>query len=349
MLFMLFSEQILQNSVNENFKYKLVNLEQTKIQIDKLNKEYELSISVEWEIIVLNSLHKVGKVEFERKIGSKFPDIHFSSEELGLEFIADITTVSDYGLQEENPTILFEILLKELIIKNGLLVDNFTCKISSAPKIPTGNSKIKLKLPEKSNFYKEILNKNLKDYLKSIKESSISSSSYEIRNENIDFVLEYNSAQKNFTVSMTAHDVYLPVRQNPFYNALKNKASKLKQCNYDGIKGIILCDGGSSMFFFRKNGFIYYGSEQTISEFLRQHSSIDFITLVFVDRETFKLKTETYINRNSHKNIQVKKLFDDLEKVLPQAQTNAHSAMYYLTELRVIGDPVILHTFDYPS
>jgi hypothetical protein len=59
------------------------------------------SIAAEWEIVILGALAQFGNMQHEPDLpGRAKPDIRFEQDDLC--FIADITTVSDRGLIEQN-------------------------------------------------------------------------------------------------------------------------------------------------------------------------------------------------------------------------------------------------------
>ena len=82
--------------------------------VQKLNRNDRASLDFEWEAAVLFALHQVGKIAYETNHGGKgFPDVTFRlPDKKGIGFVADITAVSDSGLEDENPTrMLSEFLM----------------------------------------------------------------------------------------------------------------------------------------------------------------------------------------------------------------------------------------------
>jgi hypothetical protein len=100
----IFSQEIIQQLLEENYVAGVTTKEQTLRHIDNLNAENEQSLSFEWEVVLLNVLSKVGTVIHEKTFGRKNPDVYFITRTEPTEsFIADIVTVSDEGHQAENP------------------------------------------------------------------------------------------------------------------------------------------------------------------------------------------------------------------------------------------------------
>jgi hypothetical protein len=88
----IFSRRTIQRLINENISF--ANKDQLENHVRKLN---EGDLSFEWEVVLLNVFSKIGKITHEPifENSSRKIDMLFSSEEDGIEFLADITTISD--------------------------------------------------------------------------------------------------------------------------------------------------------------------------------------------------------------------------------------------------------------
>ena len=73
--------------------------------VRKLNRKDRASLSSEWEAAVLFALTSIGRIDYERAHGgTRHADVTFRLPGQGtVSFIADVTTVSDTGLEDENP------------------------------------------------------------------------------------------------------------------------------------------------------------------------------------------------------------------------------------------------------
>jgi hypothetical protein len=69
-------------------------------------------------------------------------------------------------------------------------------------------------------------------------------------------LLKYDPAQESYTWSAPITSVKR-LSNNPFYNALDHKLDQLEAPGFDGARGIIRCDGGSNMFFFRQSDVLH--------------------------------------------------------------------------------------------
>lgn len=272
----IFSRRTLQRLINENAAF--LTRRQLKNHVDKLNSG---DISAEWEVVLLNVFSKLGNVEHERNFNGKNPDIYFTTDDHKLDFLADIKTVSDEGVEIKNPQRqLNERLHKEVAARD----------IKGAWRVQIGGNDeearrtgamIQLKLPPLSKFDQEIFNEGWEEFTTRIKNEPNKEHQYVINNERTDLFISYRpSAEWTGSggypsyKSITSREHLI---QNSIWNGLVAKSEQLINSGYEGILGIILCDGGSD--YLRRSGSI-------IREFFRTHPRINFV-LAFEAIQTF--------------------------------------------------------------
>ena len=97
-------------------------LEGQKKLAHELDRKNPSALGYEWELVLLYALVQVGNVAYEGEFasGTTRPDLSFVSAETGIRFVADVTTVSDTGLEEDNPVMRFSRSLYRLKEKYGL-------------------------------------------------------------------------------------------------------------------------------------------------------------------------------------------------------------------------------------
>jgi hypothetical protein len=66
---------------------------------------------------------------------------------------------------------------------------------------------------------------------------------------------------------------------NPLFNALKRKAEQLRRSGYEGLRGVIVCDGGAQILNETPNWAIY-SLREVVRDFFRQNASIAFVITV---------------------------------------------------------------------
>jgi len=97
----IFSRRTLQRLINENAGF--LTKKQVKKHVQALNRANPESLADEWEVVLLNVFSKLGSVIHEPDLGRR-PDIHFvSTLDRSQEFIGDIVTVSDRGIDDRTP------------------------------------------------------------------------------------------------------------------------------------------------------------------------------------------------------------------------------------------------------
>lgn len=263
----IFSRRTIQRLINENASF--LTRRQIKTHVDKLNKG---DISAEWEVVLLNVFSKLGKVEHERNFNGKNPDLYFTSEDHTLDFLADIKTVSDEGVELKNPRKQLEERLhnevKEKDIKGA-----WSCEIGgNDEEARKTGSMVQLKLPALARFDKEIFNASWEEFTSQIKKEPDKNRTYRIQTDRIELSISY-SPSKEWT-GFYSHPSYKSITarehliQNSIWNGLVSKSEQLEGTGYEGALGIILCDGGSE--FLRR-------SRSIIHEFFYTHPRINFI------------------------------------------------------------------------
>ncbi|HEV8590214.1 MAG TPA: hypothetical protein VGQ72_15205 [Pyrinomonadaceae bacterium] len=85
--------------------------------VDQLN---DGDLSAEWEVVLLNVFSKIGSVAHEQNFNGKRPDLHFVSTDRTVKFLADIKTVSDEGLNLQNPQRQLNDSLHDEVAKHGI-------------------------------------------------------------------------------------------------------------------------------------------------------------------------------------------------------------------------------------
>lgn len=274
----IFSRRAMQRMLDENASF--LTKEQLELHVSKLDRDDFQSLDTEWEVAVLNVFSKLGKVSHEPTLeGPSRPDLLFSLDD-GSGFLADITSVSDEGFEDESPFKAFYLELQERIRKAGMLYKGWALSVGEH-QVEYG-ARRKLALPPREEFAKEIFNSKFKEFLREVNEHPEQSRNYTVRTEKTAVSLTYNPQGKSFTSNLGVYNAAMTKDQNPVFNALRRKAKQLKKVSYDGPRGIILCDGGSDMVHGQSHGpFEFnYNAVDAAKDFLRQNQSIDFVLLI---------------------------------------------------------------------
>src|SRR5258708_7879464 len=144
----MFARRSLQRLLND-LEDKLSFAARQKL-VHELNRQDASALGYEWELALLFALSRVGQVTYEGESqgGTRRPDIAFVEGQDGpIRFVADVATISDAGLEADNPVMRFSQSLHRLKRKCGLPgVLNYDIKGDSAGRNDR-DRKMHLKLP----------------------------------------------------------------------------------------------------------------------------------------------------------------------------------------------------------
>ena len=163
----IFSRRTLQRLINENATF--LARKQSRDHVERLNRSDEFALDVEWEIVLLNALSKVGTVAHERQFKNRRPDIHFTAKSVQTEtFIADIATISDRGLDEKFPVLALHDELMRKVKEYGLEGSKFYLDIGRSEQYSPWDLKQPVITLARSRFNK-IFNADFISFLEAIK------------------------------------------------------------------------------------------------------------------------------------------------------------------------------------
>lgn len=333
----IFSRRTLQRLINENAQF--MRKGQLSDHVERLNRNDEFSLDAEWEVVLLNAFSKVGGVRHEPKFpGPKKPDIHFISvSDPHQEFIADIATISDRGLEKQNPIQHLYQQMIDIIKKLGLRANSFSMRAEgNSGEIFREGAKPRLKIPTQPKFEKDVFNEKFYGFLDEISKSPNEQRGIRIKNSDTDIAITYNPAQRFAGLSHLSFKQITSLIQNTVYNRLEEKVGKLTGAEYKAPLAVILCDGGCSYLGDRHHP-TTYGIDDVIRYFLNQYPEISFVLTFFVEQhfghgayrkvipKLYKGKSFPSIGAN------IVNCIGKLVEVLPIAERNAVNAVNYLS------------------
>jgi hypothetical protein len=307
---MIFARRSIQNFIDTLQSVLPKNVLETLVE--KLNRNDRASLDFEWEIALLFAFSKLGAIGYEvNHGGSSSPDVTFSltnSQEIG--FVADVTSVSDRGLEDENPTGLFSELLHKKA-KALLMSGGFQYHIAgTAEGKDYRDRKVKLKMPSRKQL-PAFIEKHVVPWLKEVKAGGLS----EARTTIDSFVIAYRKDAVTSGGGHLSYTVAYSLTRNPIYTSLKDKARQLRNSGFDGCRGIILCDGNCDILKSQAAGVQNYSAQQIIGAFLRENLSISFVVTIWVEQirgvSQRQLRTKIFLNPNARF-----KLSNELNNVL---------------------------------
>lgn len=320
----IYSRRILHRLINENAQFLLKGQINKHVQeLDRMSQNS--SLAYEWEVVILNALRKVGKVEHERKFpgSSKRIDIYFeTSDQPKKNFIADITAISDQGMDKANPYSALSKELRKLVKGYKLNPNSFNLHVGKYvdPAIKR-RSKIKLKLPGRARFSQTIFTTKFEAFIHRILENPQDTNQYKVKTDDADVEITYIPDQKYAIGGYASYTEIYSKSDNTAYQALESKAAQLRKADFKGPLGIFLCDGGSSLFNKTYSTGLSYTIDEVIQYFLSNHEEIYFIATFTTGREkpyvNFPNVNNPYINNvRFYRGVKLNQVDFNIEEIL---------------------------------
>ncbi|MEA2239404.1 MAG: hypothetical protein QOC81_4128, partial [Thermoanaerobaculia bacterium] len=242
---------------------------QRKRRCNLLNSATDQSLDTEWEVALFHALAQLGKISHEPDFGgTTFPDVYFQLP--ALEFVADIAAVNDSSYERENPLREFGKQFYRRVLRAGLPTNLFRYHVASERIGP----KTRLMLPRGGNW-DALFDQNFRNLLRAA--TLLPSEPLGLRRQEQDFDVTfwYTPGQQHGTGGHSGdYLVSTSLTNNPIYNTLKRKKDQLKSCGFQGVMGVILCDGGCRQL---------QHSERIVQRFLRSTTSIAFVSVYRVE------------------------------------------------------------------
>jgi len=338
----LFARRYMQRILDENAAFLTPN--QLRTAVSLLNSVYEEYLAKEWEMVVLNAASKCGIVEHEPSAeGQRAPDIFFRSFNGAVRFIADVTAVSDQGFNKENP---FDALDEEFarhLRKAGLFVSGgFHLQVDEHTDSGSrgSNRKVRLKLPPVKEFGEKIFTTAFLDFLRMVKREPERLHRLDAVHTDVGVHITYDPSKRGYGGGgHRSFNIATVIDRNPVYNALKNKGDQLKAVAFEGIRGIVLCDGGCQMLRSTTSEWSSYSVREIAAYFFGQFDSIAFVVCLAVRTEfgwTFqdqRISIEPALHVNPRHKAEFEPVHRVLEQIvarLPQPEWTPENAIQHL-------------------
>ena len=164
--------------------------------VNRLNLGDLNSLAAEWEICILLSLMNLGRTTYEPALaGKSHPDFHFvTSHDVDLQFIADVTLISNSCLEENNPIWKLSRLLYAKAHKLGI-PGTFSYRVGSSSIGRRGAFKVQLSIPHKRNL-QAFVERHIVPQLRIIARNPNQSSVINVAERPWDLTLLYAPAQR---------------------------------------------------------------------------------------------------------------------------------------------------------
>ena len=250
--------------------------------VRRLNQPNRDRLAAVYELMVVHGLNQVGSVAVEaEQVNGKNPDIEYAG--LGISFVADVTTVSDAGLDKKNPYEDLSNLVESLKTKLGMPIGGVDIRIGSSRERKDRGEQTTLQMPNRSS---------LRQYFKTAIEPEIRQQHrsgqcpirVDIVDEETEISVSIDPAKSPYSRGgYASYDRPSIKNRNPYYKALRSKVPQLK--GVDALTGIIICDADCATMADGGFGNRIDLMDTLTRDFLRQNSSVDFVLAISVREE----------------------------------------------------------------
>lgn len=246
---------------------------------ERLNRAGKDRIAAMWELVVFHGLSKCGFLQSEVPLASlRRPDILF--EQGSLRLTADVTAVSDEGLDKENPYQELSELIEAAKDRLKLPSGGLDLRIRSKLERTKRGTRTVLLLPPRKKL-QEFVQQSIVPQLREQMAAKMSPLHITIDDDLVSLDVTIDPTKSPFnSVGFAVYDAPKIKDRNPLYSALKAKAEQLSGAN--GITGVIVCDGDCVALSDTSMNWDGVSTKQIINEFFRQFSSVDFVLLLSV-------------------------------------------------------------------
>jgi hypothetical protein len=342
------SRRVLQRLLDENAK--VLTEKQSREHVRILNAGGASALAVEYEVLILNGLSRLGSVEHEPHLsGPRVPDIRFAPAAAPLDvLVADVRTVSDVEAKTENPYEEFTREFGKLLNDIGLSAAGFKFEVQGALVGVAGKQKMKLSLPPKGPDLRRTVRRELRAFVKAVKNAPDRPAAISVPGFDVSII--YQPGQYGFSGHHPSFTVPFSIEKNPLMNALRDKADQLRGTGFPGLRGIFVCDGHCDVVRSPSTSGVAspnVSSGQIVKRFLRRSRSVGFVSLLTVPQpyppfpaKSFRFHSELFLNpQGEHPctSPQVTAL-RALPDVLPPAARTPANALHFLQSTESLPD-----------
>jgi len=320
--------------------------------VHRLNGAAAGSLSAEWEAVILSAFSQCGRIQYEKDFGGKRkPDLFFQLGSSGnLEFLADITTVSDTAAHDANPYDEFYEAVRRFLKKRGHNSAGLYLDVRNEQIGEYGDRKVRLLLPRKGEL-DQFVRAELGAFLSEVAKRPDKDARFSYNQSGICFSLQYNSKETKFSEGHAiAYTVPYSKRRNPLANTLNEKGNQLANSGYKGPSGIIVCDGGCDALNERPCVSGMTDCREIVSGIFQKRSSILFVLVLrveqqyrgFIGSSSIQIVPRFYWNSRREKVLAEKITIavDRMLRFLPCPESTPGNAIRWLINDKNVGRPL---------
>ena len=249
----------------------------------RFNRPGKDRLAAMWEVVVLHGLSRHGTIQNEEPLPSgRRPDVRL--EDRQLHFTADITTVSDEGLDAANPFSELIDLIEKQKSKLKLPIGGLDLKVKPKKVETKRGVRTVLRLPPRNQLETFVATEIIPRLREQIA-AGRTILQIEFEDDKVGLTLTIDPSKAPISSgNFAAYDIPTIKDLNPVYSALKAKADQLRGAK--GLTGVIVGDGDCAALADRRGLTRARITPQAIAdEFLRQYSSVDFVLYLTIEEK----------------------------------------------------------------
>jgi hypothetical protein len=320
---MIYQRRALQRRLNE-LRSVLDGLAVDKLA-ERLNQPGKDRVAAMWELVVLHGLSKCGCLQSEVALASlRRPDILF--EQAGLRLTADVTSVSDEGLDKDNPYFELSQLLEAAKDKLKLPIGGLDLRVRARHESTKRGTRTVLRLPPRGKL-QEFVRQRIVPQLRAQMTAGLFPLHIAIDDDYVGLDITIDPTKSPYSSGgFAVYDVPKIKDRNPLYNALKAKVGQLRGA--DGISGVIVGDGDCVALSNRSVNSNGVSTKEIVDEFFRQFSSVDFVLLLSIRENgqnwmshsptVLQNFAELFVRKEGDVNSELSTLFQDMVAHFPK-------------------------------
>jgi hypothetical protein len=135
------------------------------------------------------------------------------------------------------------------------------------------------------DFDTTVFNKGFYHFLGDIQVSPGLKRDFSVAKLDAQVKITYDPAQRYFLTHYPAYTIPFSATQNTIYTALEEKARQLEKSQFNGMKGVVLCDGGCHAMNRRGRRGLDLDANDIILRFLSDHRSVTFVLALLIESD----------------------------------------------------------------
>lgn len=250
---------------------------------DRLNQRHPDRMAAMWELVFLWGLSRVGRVDHEAELDNgRRPDLRYHQDDLA--FIADVTALSDTGLEDQAGVQQLWGDILRIGRKHGFSGNGLSLDVESTRVGAYGDTVVDVHLPEPKDRAR-VMKTHVEPFLRAHRQTQ-EAISLVVDEPSVRFTLSYIPGQLYATCSHAAYTVPGSLKDNPLARRIKAKTGQLRGAPADLPRGLIVCDAGSDLMRRKDNlNGQDYSRRHIALDALEATTAIDFVLMVSVVAE----------------------------------------------------------------